>query len=258
VRRAERDKRDEIVRTARAHQGYRALALRNSIYGTDVGHPGYSWNGAFVETVFRECGLRAETASTVSYLADASIKARSSVFPRAVGDIVVYAFPVADDHFGQPAIGIVTDISEYRKSGEFLAVEGETASGKSRGDQTANGVFERRRFETDVLIFIRPDFRVPRPAVTDTVIPNGKRPWLRLSQIQSGKRHKSVELVQRALAETVGLREVDRGWYDPKTASALAAYQRRQGFAGQQANGLPNQGILEDLGRETGVFDVRT
>lgn len=254
MRKAEREARARIIQTARSQVGYRSLPLRNAVYASETGHGAASWSGSFVERVFASESIPLEAAST-NHLLEWAVKAGRTTSTRPhPGDVAVYAFPVEGDHFGQPHVGIVTYAESYRKDGVFYAVEGETASGKPRGDQTPNGVFERLRFHTDVITFIRPVFRVPTASAAST---NGKRPWIKTAQIMTGKKHKSVEYVQRALGATVGLREVDPMWYDQKTQSAMAAYQRRLGFAGERANGLPDQETLERLGAETGEFDVR-
>jgi hypothetical protein len=237
---------DQIVDAAKAHVGYRSLELKNNIFGP----AGQDWNGAFVRSVFAECGVRVDAVSTVHILETGYLRPG----PRP-GDIAVFAFPASGQSLGQPHVGIVTETHLWKPNGQIKTVEGQVSSGLPQGDQNPNGVWERNRYNTDVIGFIRPDLRrapIERPDG------NGEAPAISVSQIRPGHRHRSVEYVQRALGSTVGLRDVQRGLYDDRTRSALAAYQRSLGRTGEAASGVPDTLTLLYLGAESQEFTLRS
>jgi hypothetical protein len=244
--------RNEIAETARRHIGYRALPLRHSVYGP----AGRDWNGAFVKAIYGEAGHFLPTGSTVELLG--LLLADWRVYSRPEpGDIVFYRFPAeGGEPTGQPHAGIVTDTSRWKADRSFLAVEGQTPSGNPKEDQTANGIYERRRYHTDVLAFGRPKFRVPSEAPADAGDMSGPAP-ISSSNIENGKRHLHIEHVQRALGRAVGLRDATRGLYDGRTRSAMAEFQRRLGRVGQEASGLPDFETLDQLARQTGEFNLK-
>ena len=161
--------KDEINRalsTASRHVGYVAQANRNSIYGQKVGLPNQTWNGAFLDVVFFESTASLDvptftyTPSALAYFVE---KNRLYGKPRR-GDIVFYAFPT-EDGLTQPHVGIVTDTSMWKVNRSFKAIEGQTDSGLPRGSRDKDGVYERIRYITDVLVFARPGIKAQ---TTDT------------------------------------------------------------------------------------------
>ena len=65
-----------------------------------------------------------------------------------------------------------------------------------------------------------------------------------------------VEILQRALVRTSGLDAYEVGHFDMMTQNAFARWQRQIGYAGADADGIPNRPSLERLARETGIFTL--
>lgn len=246
---------ENVVAHARDHIGERSRVNKVNPYGAQVGYDGQAWAGSYLEMVMRWAGERGlpSLVSTASALSVFHREGRISVSPQ-VGDIVFYAFST-DHQFAQPHIGLVTDVSQWKLNGAFRAVEGQTASGLPRGPQENDGIYERTRFSTDVLAFAR-------PAYGDTEIteePESGVPAVRPAQFQPNKVSKACVYLQTALHETVGARGMTRGKFDAATRSAVAAYQRRIGYVGDAASGLPDGTTLRRLAADTSYryFRVR-
>jgi hypothetical protein len=152
-----------------------------------------------------------------------------------------------------PHVGVVTNIDGWKISETFTAIEANISSGLPKAPATNDGIFERTRWKYEVLGFCRPDFK-QRPA-KDQNIMTGK-PELLTSQLLPGKRHASVEILQRALIVAVGLKDYERGKFDASTQRAYARFQRLIGVAGSDANGVPTQATLTRLALETGIFKI--
>lgn len=199
------------------------------------------------------------TISTASALAELIADGRNFRVPR-VGDLAFYAFGTGP--FSQPHIGLVSGVADYARTRSFTAIEGQVSSGMPRGNQDANGVFERTRFESDVLLFARPEYTEITAKDTDDVIQaNRPESWVRTGMFLYGKldtaKSNPTERVQLALAATVGLHEAERSRYDAPTRAAYARWQRRCGLTGADASGMPDKDTLQRLGTETNLFYVR-
>jgi hypothetical protein len=73
-----------------------------------------------------------------------------------------------------------------------------------------------------------------------------------------GTRHEAVLVVQHALAAEVGLDfSSGPGVPGPRTKAAYAAWQRRLGFRGRDADGIPGFTSLTRLGRKRGFGVTR-
>ncbi|MFE5894923.1 peptidoglycan DD-metalloendopeptidase family protein [Streptomyces sp. NPDC056462] len=77
-----------------------------------------------------------------------------------------------------------------------------------------------------------------------------------LSNVRYGKKNEDVRLVQEALKKR-GHR-IDRvtGYFGDQTKAAYQAEQRKQGFKGADADGIPGPTSLANLGRITSLFRV--
>ncbi len=217
------------VELARKMLGYRSHPNRESAFGRATGYPGQPWAGSFIHEVLREAGLL-ETAfiSTTDAL---SVFVKSNrVFQEnpAPGDVVFYSFP-STGSFGQPHVGLVTDTAHFKESGSFRAIEGETASGLSRGSQDVDGVFERLRHRSDVIGFVRP--REPRPLDLRHVVDPSVVPQVRPSNFgnRSPLRGTATTAVQFALFETTGFNQFAEGAWDAQTRSVFEQFLRSVG-----------------------------
>jgi hypothetical protein len=212
-----------LIETAREQVGYRSRAQRVNQYGQRLGLDGQPWAGIFLETVMRDAKelTQPSLVHTASALAAYARAGREFRVPR-VGDLVFYGFP-SEGQYGQPHIGLVTDVSAWKIEASFKAIEGNTASGMSKGPKDPDGVYERVRFATDVLTFVRPkyqDLRVNKTPMSDLKI--------HPSHV-TRKSGKAVTAIQLALADTVGARGLAKGVIDAPMKSAIQAYQRRIG-----------------------------
>jgi len=235
---------DALIETARTHEGYRARAQRVNQYGAQLGVDGMPWAGAFLESVMREAKelTQPSLVHTASALA-AYVRAGREFRVPKVGDLVFYAFST-DGQFTQPHIGLVTDVSNWKTEASFKAIEGQTDSGLSKGPKDADGVYERRRYSTDVLAFVRPkyeDLRASGPMSETKIHPSTVQPFKRVSS-------KNLVAIQKALAETVGAQGMSKGFFDPSTRSAIKAYQRR---IGAPDNGMIDAAFLSRLALDT-------
>lgn len=238
----------QIVELARKLTGYRSHPNRESVFGRETGNPGVPWAGSFVHEALREVGML-ETAFVSTTAALGWFVKHGRVFtedPRP-GDIVFFAFPSVRG-FEQPHVGIVTETVHFKESGEFRTLEGETASGLSRGNQDADGVFERTRFEPDVVGFIRPREARPldlRNIPTDVPVVRptnfGKR---------SPARVKATTAVQLALFDATGAGKFAPGEWDGLTRSAFEEFLRTVGVY-EEVGDLPSDVQLYLLGEAT-------
>lgn len=246
-----------FIAQARSHLGYRAHPGMVNQYGGLVGYNGLPWSGAFVDVVARETGIILPACVySPSGLAEFSKQGRVHTRPRP-GDIVFYSFATGEaGDFGMPHVGIVTEVTDWDRHGRFKAVEGQTGSGLARGNQSKDGVFERVRFEHDVLAFARPEWKRLAPASSDFREEDG-RPELKFASIRVDKRNPAVEQIQLALGVKCGLRNANRGMWDGPTRAAYARWQRAIGYVGKDVTGMPDSDSLERLGRETGYWRVR-
>ena len=135
------------------------------------------------------------------------------------GDVVFFSFATKQtDPFGMPHVGIVTDVSEWRRLERFQSVEGQV-------DGTVK-IVTRGKFET--LGFGRPNFKVRpgrRNLQTGSVFVNSEK-------IKPGSRGSDVLNVQLALVKLAGLKNHTPAVFDLETQRAFARWQRMIGFVG--------------------------
>jgi hypothetical protein len=149
-----------FLATARKYLGYQSELLGRNIFGNKRGYDSRPWSGAFVDIVAAEAGISIPSFTyTPNGLAESIRSGNISRTPRP-GDIAIFSFSstshegLAASSFDMPAAGIVNDVRELRKSGRFLTIEGNT-TGQSPY-QNKDGVHQRIRHLTDVVLFCRP------------------------------------------------------------------------------------------------------
>jgi hypothetical protein len=81
-------------------------------------------------------------------------------------------------------------------------------------------------------------------------------PNVLVSQLLPGKRHASVEILQRALVVAVGLKDYEPEKFDARTQRAYSRFQRLIGLVGSDANGVPTEATLARLALETKMFKI--
>jgi hypothetical protein len=265
-----------LVRIAKSHIGFQAAANNRTTFGEAVGYNSQPWAGAFVDVCIREAGLLKvpaciQTASAIAeFLRNGQIQSRP-----LPGDIVFFNFASTASAFGMPHCGIVVDVREYDATGKFLTVEGNVNNGHPRYEfDYKDGVYQRVRHQTDVLMFARvapqlPEklltnvlklFRVGRPTLIESQeIQDAAKEQLKVEpeMIKPPRRNKQIELVQLALSTVVDLKDAKRGQWDFTTMNAFARYQRNIGHVGDDADGIPNIHTLQRLARDTGLFQVK-
>jgi len=242
--------REKFLERALSYEGQQAMERNGtSTFGSMVGYGSAPWDGAFVDVVGREAGISLPACvSTAAALSEFMLDNRVRSRPRP-GDLVFFATSTAP--FGQPRLGIVVSVEGWERSGRFITIEGNSSSGLPQSNDLPTGVFRRTHFNTEVLAFVRPRFRALKRGEkkVDTPVVN-------FSHLTSGRKNAHVRVVQLALVSAVGLRGYEPGNWCRLTTLAFARYQRRIGFAGQDANGKPNQTALERLALETGLFVI--
>jgi len=254
-----RANRKAFLKEAENHIGYQARMNTGSTYGEIVGHPNRDWSGSFIDVVSRTVGLNlpshVQTAAALSYYFQ---RGMTHVRPKP-GDIVFFSFSNGEPQ-GMPHVGIVTDVDHFSKHGMFQTIEAQTSNGTPKGSQANDGVYRRNRYVYDVLAFARPNFSRTFPKQEERSDPDpGKlptKPSVKSSIIIPGLKHPCVITVQLALGIAVGLRGAKRGEWDHKSTAAFANFQRRIGYIGAHATGIPDLNSLERLSLETGNFFI--
>lgn len=258
MKRRNRELREKFINRALQETGYTARANGTSFYGERVGYTGNGtpWDGAFIDVVARECGLRL-TAHVYSAAALAEYVRTARLYRKPqVGDIVFFNFAAdAASSFNGPHVGIVIDTSAWDKSGKVLTVEAQVSSGLPKGAQLNDGVYKRVRYATDVLGFGRPEFVDRQEAAAATTF--NELPTVSAARALSGKPNKDVVNIQLALAALTDAKDMNRGTWCPATKAAFSRYQRMIGYVGNDVDGMPTDETLGRLGRESKLFNVR-
>lgn len=267
-----------FIKTAQQYLGYTTDINGRNIFGQKVGYDSQPWGGAFVDVCAREAGLKIPSfVYTPAALAEFIRSGNFSRVPQA-GSIAIYNFSSnvghAADAFGMPHCGIVVDVRDFEQSGRFTTIEGNTEGGTtfSRKD----GVHQKLRSINEVLVFCQPlragsrtfnerliawmdrgrtkfdgeDVRAIHTAAAD--------PQLLIidKEIRPGDRNRKIEIIQLALATVTDIRGAQPGKWDAITAAACARFQRNIGRVGADITGLPDQGTLLRLSKDTGLFTL--
>jgi hypothetical protein len=272
-----------FIATARKYIGYQSELRNRNAFGSRVGYDSAPWSGAFIDVVAREAGLNLPSFTyTPAALAEFVRSGQISKRPRP-GDIAIFNFPSTNGEgsaasaFDMPAAGIVTDVRELRTNGRFLTIEGNSTG--STAYQNKDGVHQRIRHLTDVVIFCRPaEFERPgvqrvirlltdvgrkltgaapgKLELEDLAAAATSNEAVRLNMLRAGTKNKHIELVQLALSQVTDLQGAQRGAWDVTTASAFARYQRIIGRLGSDCTGLPDVSTLQRLSKDTGLFRI--
>jgi hypothetical protein len=272
-----------FLATARKYIGYHSELLGRNAFGSRVGYDSGPWSGAFIDVVAREAGLNLPSFTyTPTGLAE-SIKAGNISRRPRPGDIAIFNFSstgiqgAAASAFNMPAAGIVSDVRELRTNGRFLTIEGNATGSTSYQDK--DGVHQRIRHLTDVVIFCRPEEfeSSPMARILKLLTKVGKKlrgqlpdrldikgleeltsqpETVRLRSFKPGTRNRSIEVVQLALSQVTDLQGAERGKWDAATSSACARFQRTIGRVGPDATGVLDIPTLQRLSQATGLFVV--
>lgn len=270
-----------FISNAQRYLGYNAELLGRNMFGQKVGYDSTPWAGAFIDVVARESDLN--IPSFVYSAAGLAECIRTGNISRAPlpGDIAIFNFSSNVGHaasaFSMPHCGIVTDVQEFESTGRFITIEGNTEGGSKH--LMKDGVHQKIRHVTEVVLFCRPKFQqrpgavrttfyerlmqLLDPARTRVTIDELKEieeaarspRVLKINgEIKHGDRNKRVELIQLALAVVTDLRGCEPGKWDAVTAAACSRFQRNIGRTGSDVTGLPDAGTLQRLAKETGLF----
>lgn len=272
-------KRDFFLQTVSSHLGYISELGGRNKFGLRVGYDSMPWGGAFIDACARDAGLPnfPSFVNTSAGLAEALRRGHDYRVPEP-GDIVIFNFssmsgPTAGA-FNQPHCGVVTDTREFADTGRFISVEGgiEGSTVSSKKD----GVHQKIRHMTDVMLFYRPEFQELvtfnerlmqifdkartrfSKEETDAIEEFARVPLiLKLNgEIRYGMRNKRVEIIQLALAMVTDLRGAESGKWDAATAAACSRFQRNIGRTGKDVTGLPDSSTLKRLSQDTKVFII--
>jgi hypothetical protein len=245
-----------FIAEAESHVGYTANQSVPDVFSSAIGQAGIPWAGPFIDVCAKKAGLLLPSfVSTASALAS-FIKTNRVVSDPRPGDIVFFQ-TATDETFGQPHVGIITDVSHYKIHGMFQCIEGQTDSGMPKGLITRNGVYRRNRYSYDVLAFVRPNFeRAELDAIKTSDPGKDSTKVIQGPSIKLGMKHPYVETIQVALGMVVGLHGAARGEFDHKTRAAFANFQRSIGMTGDRASGVPDVHSLKVLAQRSGYFRV--
>ncbi len=277
-------KLDVFLATARKYIGYQSELLGRNAFGNRVGYDSAPWSGAFIDVVAKEAGLEIPSFTyTPAALAECIRSGNISRRPRP-GDIAIFNFSstgtqgTAASAFNMPAAGIVVDVRELRTSGRFLTIEGNSTGSTSYQDK--DGVYQKIRHLTDVVLFCRPEEldssaarriirlltklgkkmrgQLPDKLELDGLLELTKNPErVKPAALRAGTRNRSIEVVQLALSQVTDLQGAERGKWDAASVAACARFQRNIGRVGLEATGSLDAGTLQTLSQVTGLFIIR-
>lgn len=273
-----------FISTAQKYLGYSSELLGRNMFGQKVGYDAQPWSGAFIDVIAREAHLNIPSfVYSAAGMAECIRAGAISRVPKP-GDVVIFNFsstigPAASS-FSMPHCGIVTDVQEFTKTGRFITVEGNTEGGSKH--LTKDGVHQKIRHVTDVAIFCRPAFgkktgsrktfyerlmqlldaartRMTVAELDELKAAASAPSILKLNgEVRYGDRNKRIEMIQLALAVVTDLRGCEPGKWDAATAAACARFQRNIGRTGSDVTGLPDDGTLNRLSKETGIFKLES
>lgn len=236
-----------VIEHARGYVGMRSRAFKSNGFGAKVGFSGKPWDGSFLATVLLETGVSCGVSLVSTTAALSFFNRTGRIFQRpAVGDLVFFAWSTDDDGFGQPHVGLVTDVRDWKTLNRFRSIEAQVSSGMPKGPTEEDGVFERTRYGSDVLAFVRPKFMTAPSLSVDRG--EGSKP-VRLANVKLGAKNSSVVAVQRALSEVTDAFGFDPGRFDSQTRSAFMRFQVESGLL--DGDGTPDVVSLELLAART-------
>ena len=265
---------NRLVETASAYLNYQAGPMMRTVFGETVGYNNQPWAGAFIDVCAREAGLDIPSCVyTPTALSVMLSDGRQRMHPKP-GDLAFFNFPSenAGSLTAMPHVAIVTDVREFKLTGRFQVIEGNSRPANAKMGTGVDGVFLRIRNSRDVIAFVRPKpNRQPGKLRINVMKKLGLAARIGTSPLEEAARanigvvpaalapklrNKQIEVVQLALSVTVGLHGYNRGQWDSLTESAYATFQRSIGYLGQDVNGIPNRPSLQRLASETNLFHV--
>jgi hypothetical protein len=92
----------------------------------------------------------------------------------------------------------------------------------------------------------------PKPTPKPAPAPKPKAKKVSLKSVQPGKKNQQVSLVQQALKDAGFAPGTVDGKFGPKTQTAYAFFQKFLGYKGADANGVPGEKSLTELGKKYG------
>jgi CHAP domain len=257
----------QMLAVARAQIGYREHGDNLTKYGQWYGNNGDPWCNVFVCWVFAHAGLShavprgAYTPSTAGWYKK---RRRWSTQPRVGAEGYVYG----PDGTGTRRIHHTFLVEAVHSDGTITTIEGNT---NNTGSARGIGVFRLRRRahrspgSSGVIGYGYPLYPAvaggPQPARTAAPGAPPDRPVVDLSKLVDAARtdptarqghitYSGSRIVEAALAAEHLL---DRRWVDGSfgtlTVTAYSAWQRRLGYRGADADGIPGMDSLKELGR---------
>jgi len=265
---------NRLVETASAYLNYTAGPLLANQFGERVGYNHQPWAGAFIDVVAREAGLHLPSCIYTPTALSVMLSDGRQVARPMPGDLAFFNFP--SDNAGastaMPHVAIVTDVREFKSTGRFMVIEGNSRPTNSKLGNDIDGVFNRVRNAADVIAFVRPKpNRQPGKLRIKVIEKLGLAARISTSPLEEVARanigvvpaalapklrNKQIEAVQAALSLTVGLHGHTLGAWDSLTEAAYATFQRRIGLMASDVNGIPNRSSLQRLASETNLFHV--
>jgi len=278
-----KSKIDLFIATAKKYLGYQSEILGQNMFGRYLGYDSVPWSGAFIDVVARESGVKIPSFIYVPAALSDFIRSNGVYSKPRPGDIAIFSFPSISvkgstgSSFDMPTAGIVVDVREFKKTGKFLTVEGNTL-GDSKHQQK-DGVHLKVRHLTDVVLFCRPEeFQGPKARSAAALLTKlgrkltglhpdrielsgleeltNKPEQVKTAALRAGTRNRSIEVVQLALSTMTDIKGAERGKWDSVTASAFARYQRSIGVVNLDLQGTIHIPTLEHLAKETNLFII--
>lgn len=266
-------KLSKLLDTARQYLGYKSELGNRTTFSARVGYDAAPWAGAFLDVIFRDSGVHVPSCVYTPTALAEFIKSGQLFQTPQPGDIAFFNFSsTAASAFNAPHCGLVTDTREFKSTGKFVTIEGDTVTFK----QKANGVYMKTRYSTDVIGFGRPGELATRKLRIFNLLINAVKKLgatreldaaalelltedseVKLNSLQPGKRNHDVEVIQVALHLTVGLTGATQGTWDAATVTAFTNFQRKIGYVGQGADGIPTEQTLQRLASESGLFKLK-
>lgn len=253
MRKTERELRDAFIRTARAQIGYRSVpGVGTSTYGSWAGYPQGQWDGAFLDWCANQHGLMLPRMTDTNAALSQYVRTGRLYLKPQIGDI---AFTHPDVQFGQPRVGLVTDI--HRGGATYTVLRGMEANPQPRANQDPVGIYELQEGWGYGLGFGRPRYKQPGPWYTEKHPEDNDTVGIRPSDVQVGRKNAKVTTLQMALAKAIGAESMTRGSFDKLTRAWYAEWQRQCGLVGPDANGHPDAVTLGKLADRTGLFTLK-
>lgn len=252
-----------LVETASEFVGFTARGANPFLIHAQVTGE-FQWDGSFVDAMLNKItasGLLPSLNNTTAALQFFLKNGWQRRAPKP-GDIVFFGYATDESRVGYAAahVGVVSSTDTWKEHRTFRVIEAQTHSGLPKAPRDNNGVYERTHHQTDVTAFIRIPNRylgpnteghALQPSTSHIVRPAHINRCTSSAQAASAKPEirKSVELVQLALAAhpAAKLQNADRGVFNGKTRSALAAFQRFSGLPSAECDGEPNVRSLQLL-----------